>query len=334
MSEPLSDDIRLLLMRANIFRERREQALAAALCSEVLRRNPTNPEAHSLMGDIARDQGKLKDAIEWYKLALDLAPDNPVDRKKLEAVIEKEYAAAPTGTFNRLKGDLAGQLGGAAAEMRAAAIPLTVYIALGAMICVIVLVTVTALMLGRRGSLPAPTGAAQPDSGGFTVEAEAAPSPRGGAGQEAPAARFPEGVSALEAALFDQLFQQARLLDPKCELVNVELDPVPGTVSLHLVMPQVWSPEDTRESILRVAGPLAQTAATLDTRITGVRLRCDTQENGKDRECAFVGTLAAAGNPNPESNGAAHTPAPTFATVWWRQDLAPDKSASATGGGA
>jgi hypothetical protein len=248
----------------------------------------------------------------------------------MEEAIETEYNSQPVSAFDRIRGDLAGQIGGATAEMKAAAIPFAVYLALGAMICVIILVTVTALMLGRRGTMPAPQ-EAETAAGGFTAEVGTTPTGPPDQEQGLPVARFPEGISTLEGNLLNQLRQQARLLDPKCEVLNVELDPLLGTALLRIVMPEVWSPEDTREGILRVAGPLAQTAAGLDARITGVRLRCDTRGNAAS-ECAFVGSLTGASLSQQGANGPGPNPAAPFATTWWRQDLAPPPTPQAAEG--
>ena len=36
----------------------------------VLRSQPGNADAHSLLGDIYRDQGAIDDAIQWYRMAV------------------------------------------------------------------------------------------------------------------------------------------------------------------------------------------------------------------------------------------------------------------------
>lgn len=74
------------LAHANLLRMRGQWEEAMRACSEVLRQFPNNVHAHALMGDIYRDQGNLEEAAQWYKLALDLAPDSTVDRRRLEQV--------------------------------------------------------------------------------------------------------------------------------------------------------------------------------------------------------------------------------------------------------
>lgn len=74
------------LAHANLLRMRGKWEEAMRACSEILRQFPNNVHAHALMGDIYRDQGNLDEAALWYKLALDLAPDSAVDRRRLEQV--------------------------------------------------------------------------------------------------------------------------------------------------------------------------------------------------------------------------------------------------------
>ncbi|HZO88766.1 MAG TPA: tetratricopeptide repeat protein [Chthonomonadaceae bacterium] len=74
--------LRTALTRANLFRLRGQWEEAVERCIEVLRAQPGNPAAHSLLGDIYRDQGKTDDAIQWYRMALELRP-NPADEAKL-----------------------------------------------------------------------------------------------------------------------------------------------------------------------------------------------------------------------------------------------------------
>ncbi|GEM_PF-1315097 len=85
--------VRPLLARANLLRIRRQWDEAIAVCTEALRRAPESPSAHSLMGDIYEAQNKLDDAVQWFSMAVDLAPDNPVDREKLERAIAAKRRA-------------------------------------------------------------------------------------------------------------------------------------------------------------------------------------------------------------------------------------------------
>jgi len=82
-----------LLAAANLARMRGDFEEASARCIEVLRRFPNNASAHSLMGDIYKEQGQPRDAIEWFKLALELNPRSQADRVKLEELLDQVYEA-------------------------------------------------------------------------------------------------------------------------------------------------------------------------------------------------------------------------------------------------
>ncbi len=87
-----ASDPYMLLMTANVLRLRREWTLAESKCSELLKEEPENAAAYSLMGDILRDQDRVQDAIEWYKLAVDRNPAGESDRRKLEVLIEQRFS--------------------------------------------------------------------------------------------------------------------------------------------------------------------------------------------------------------------------------------------------
>lgn len=96
-------EIHRLLTRANLNRMRREWPGAVEGCIQVLRLDPGNQTAHSLLGDIYRDQGKMEDAVRWYRMAVDLKP-NAADESKLREA-EREQArriAAGDGAARRV----------------------------------------------------------------------------------------------------------------------------------------------------------------------------------------------------------------------------------------
>jgi hypothetical protein len=83
-------DAETLLASANLARMRRRWLEAESLCVEVMRQDPNNIHAHSLLGDIYRDQNRLHDARQWYQMALDLNPDSAADRAKLTEIERME----------------------------------------------------------------------------------------------------------------------------------------------------------------------------------------------------------------------------------------------------
>lgn len=84
------ETIRTLLSQANLYRLRGLWAGAIDRCVAVLRVQPDNQLAHSLLGDVYRDQGKIEEAIQWYRMAIELKP-NASDEEKLK-LLERERA--------------------------------------------------------------------------------------------------------------------------------------------------------------------------------------------------------------------------------------------------
>jgi tetratricopeptide (TPR) repeat protein len=82
----------LILAQANLLRMRGRWDEAAEVCAEALRRQPRNAAAHSLLGDIYENRGRLDDAIHWYSLALDLNPGSVADQSKLARARELQTA--------------------------------------------------------------------------------------------------------------------------------------------------------------------------------------------------------------------------------------------------
>ncbi|MFQ3611631.1 MAG: tetratricopeptide repeat protein [Fimbriimonadales bacterium] len=71
------------IARANLLRMQGKYEEAVSVCRQILGRFPSNETAHALMGDIYADQGKLEDAIQWYEMLVELAPDSAVYSAKL-----------------------------------------------------------------------------------------------------------------------------------------------------------------------------------------------------------------------------------------------------------
>jgi Tetratricopeptide repeat len=70
---------------------------AVQQCAEALQRQPANASAHSLLGDIYENRGRLEDAIHWYQLALELSPTSAADRSKLARARELLEARRKAG---------------------------------------------------------------------------------------------------------------------------------------------------------------------------------------------------------------------------------------------
>lgn len=89
----LSREAYSLLALANLLRMRGAWQEATEKCMEALRLSPENSSAQSLLGDIYENQGRLDDAIQWYRMALDMQPDSPADQAKLAQLLERKALA-------------------------------------------------------------------------------------------------------------------------------------------------------------------------------------------------------------------------------------------------
>ena len=63
------------LAKANLLRNRHQMPEAIEVALGILRKYPNNATAHTLLGDIYAELDDLKQAAEWYEMALDLSPD-------------------------------------------------------------------------------------------------------------------------------------------------------------------------------------------------------------------------------------------------------------------
>ncbi len=72
------------LAQANLLRLRGDLDGSEKALLAVLRRYPNDPLAHEMLGEVCAERGELDRAIEWFELALDLAPDSVEAKRRLE----------------------------------------------------------------------------------------------------------------------------------------------------------------------------------------------------------------------------------------------------------
>ncbi len=320
----------LALVRADVFRLRRQWNLAEVECSEVLRRDPDSADAYSVMGDIYRDQGKLRDAIEWYRMALDRNPSSVADRRKVEALIDRVFSGKKQEKGEGLVSSLRRRLSGEASPSPPRPCSLTTTVALA--LAVVFAIAVSTALLGRRPpSAPASpepgavSGAFIPASGGSASAGVAA---AGGKEADRVNDEMAEALPSLESELLERLHTRATSVDVNCEITSVEMDPRAFSASIRFVMPRLWSTADARRNMARVAAALAAETLAWDERIRLVKERGElrtvegetqvTMLAESDRKTAAAAEKAESG---PES---------VFSFVWWHPDLrrAPDTQRS------
>lgn len=123
------------LARANLLRMRGEYKQAEEFCLAILRKHPNSATANTLLGDICSERGDLRQAAEWYEMALDLMPDSTSDQAKLDSVRRriKEHETAST----------AKQLGLPESRPK-------IGLWVGSILIFVALVAATAFLLGER----------------------------------------------------------------------------------------------------------------------------------------------------------------------------------------
>jgi hypothetical protein len=325
-------DAYLKLVKANVLRLRRQWTAAEAQCSEVLGRDPGNATACSVMGDVLRDQGKLRDAIEWYKMALDRNPASESDRKKLEALIDRVFSSPRPGLRGRVWDAVRDRVTAAGAEVRLARAPVPVGLIVGAVLAALLVIGVTGILLGRAGRPEAASAASQTSSGAFSVraapmnampgaEATGAGTAAVGSAQTPPVDEtLAADIVSWEQGLLSYLREAAASADPNCQVHAVEMDPRTGLLSVQFSMPRLWSPVTARQNILRSVGSLAAAAREWDETIAKMRVRCDVRESAGGTRFAMLGE----GNPQEMAKldqVTGRSDPERFTYVWWHPDL-------------
>lgn len=77
------------LARANLLRIRGDFSGSERVCLAILKRYPNNTTTHILLGDIYAEQDRLEQAKQWYEMALDLEPNNPLLKTKSERITKE-----------------------------------------------------------------------------------------------------------------------------------------------------------------------------------------------------------------------------------------------------
>lgn len=91
------------LAQANLARMRGEKQGAIDQCLKVLREYPNNVTAHSLLGEIYMEHGELKQAAEWFEMALDLDPRAAREQQLLDKVRKQMEDSDTKATLQQLE---------------------------------------------------------------------------------------------------------------------------------------------------------------------------------------------------------------------------------------
>ena len=305
-----------LLAQANLLRMRARWDEAVEHCMAALRLSPENASAHSLLGDIYENQGRLDDAIQWYRMALDVNPDSPADRLKLDRLLEAKQrvltTAHPHSDFTPLAPiTLQPQ---AAPGLRSPERLLRWGAWLMALLTVLVVVLAGLAMAGGHRASET------------QVKAPAVTLPT----SDIPALAAPTGAAdPSEAALLQTLQQDPQLTAQNITPVSVQTDPRQSTVTLTLVCPSVPAGASARENLLRDSLLALRTADHAQaSHVPAWTVRCylpgATPEAGLS--LAFVAdttpTALTAVGPDAPSLSAAQL-LPAFQNPWWSSGIPP-----------
>lgn len=91
------------LASANLLRMRGDKQDAIDTCLKILRNYPNNSTAHSLLGEIYMEHGELKQAAEWFEMALDLDPNANREKLLLKKVQDQINAKQNASTVQQLE---------------------------------------------------------------------------------------------------------------------------------------------------------------------------------------------------------------------------------------
>jgi tetratricopeptide (TPR) repeat protein len=89
---------------------------AALACQGALAIRPESTAAHSLLGLVYERQGEMQDAIQQYRIVLDLNPSSRADRAKLNTLLRQTGQARPS-LFERVRQVRTGVLAGGVAAV-------------------------------------------------------------------------------------------------------------------------------------------------------------------------------------------------------------------------
>lgn len=88
-------EIAHVLLSVSLHLANKKYAEAERECRWVIENDPFNADAHSLLGDILERKGDLPSAIEEYKSAVRLAPNERFFRSRLDELSRKKMHKAP-----------------------------------------------------------------------------------------------------------------------------------------------------------------------------------------------------------------------------------------------
>ena len=328
-----------LLAQANLLRIRRQWEKAVAKCIEVLRRYPNNVSAHSLLGDIYRDQDRPRDALEWYKLTVELDPGSRVDRDKLDAMIDRVYAGGkpkPEATQPGQEPHLAKAKAAWTETFRQANLAKPICIGMLVTLGTLLAALLVALLYRTLSSPAAISVDTRIQSRAAPTTGQPAPAVRGVPGAEVPPtdsrstqeltgeARSQYGK--LEQELLSHLSVNLSRITQAAKVHKVEIDPRTQAAEIGVTLAATQGLVETKRGIIATTIRLALLALEWSHDLSGFKFRVylpAVDEAGRSSwELAFVGGVPAARLRAAEvASMGCDKLLRLFDHPWWRDDL-------------
>lgn len=274
LPSPEDDAVDSILLNAYLLKLRGKFDEAIEECIRALRKNPDNPVAHSLSGDIYFEQGKIEDAIRWYELALDLNPDSEADRAKLKKLIHLQAEEKAS------KKDFVAQLSDRIYTPPTAK-------AFSAIILILVIMVAWLLLYNPFNSEPNVSTSVSPLPVKSTKEAD------GGIAKNREDNSGPL-LSQQELALLSRLNASSNIATLHLSINSVSVDPRNNSGIVTFVGP-ISEGEDPYQTLLRDCLTVVREAFHLDVTLSGITVKAiyPVSEKGQwNPELVFIGEIS------------------------------------------
>ncbi len=294
-----------LLTSANLHRVRREWDAAIADATEALRIAPDRAEVASLLANIYEQRGDLDEAAVWYRIALDLDPQNTADQTRLERVVSliSSRNASKKKNFSR-------------------------ELIIAVLVSLFVILVSVILFLNLRGThreaprkievraakepkrTPIRSVTSEPNQTKNKEQQLISTTSLAGYGQ-IPVLRTAAEIAIREAAASMPLTQSTGV-----KIDDVIADPRAGTVIITFSVP--FKATLTKADIISVAAAVARAAFVQNAEVQKVVARCVTSTNVKTGAMIlFVGDTSRSVLTSLSENATWQQVQQAFTNVWW-----------------
>lgn len=336
-----------LLAAANLCRIRRHWEEAMEKCQEILQHAADNVSAHVLLGDIYQNQNRLEDAALWYRMALDLDPNDTAVSTKLQRVenlLHARQATSALGAGASPSGPSASGRTRVDQFVRGEGywtLVKIVTLVLSGLFLIVVSAAIVSVVGNRRSAplrdardLHSPI--ETPNGQQMTRTVPAVPSasqPSGPAVQPsisqggAPGAAITSGsgITPPEAGFLDRVRSYPSVAQAKINVESAFADPRTEGITVLFQFPQAAGAAG-RKAILTQAKTLAEAAYAVEPEAKLVTVRANANisnsAGGSSPQIAFMGDISAqAASQKVDTNTSAQALEQLFTQVFWHPFL-------------